>query len=55
MMADFSKVARADERLLSIVAENHNNVRVSRLRKNPGNSGLDVVPASPHERGFDII
>lgn len=55
MMADLAKVACEDERLLSIVAENQNNVRVSRLGKNPVNGGLDTVPASAHERGFDII
>ena len=55
MMADLSKIAREDERLLSIVAENQNNVRVSKLRKNGDNGRLEVVPADVHERGFDII
>ena len=55
MIADLSRVAREDERLLSIVAENQNNVRVSKLRKNGDNGRLEVVPADVHERGFDII
>jgi CRISPR-associated protein Cas2 len=55
MMADLSKIAREGERLLSILTENQNNVRVSKLRKNRDNGRLEVVPANAHERGFDII
>lgn len=55
MMADLSRVAREGERLLSVVAENQNNVRVSRLGKNRENGHLDDVPATAHERGFDIV
>ena len=47
--------AREDERLLSILAENQNNVRVVKLRKNGDNGRLEVVPVDVHERGFDII
>lgn len=55
MMADLSKVAREGERLLSILAENQNNVRVDRLRKNGDSGRLEANPADVHQRGFDII
>jgi len=55
MLGELARAARPGEKLLTLVAENQNNVRVESLRKNPDNGSLETVPAVRHHSGFDII
>lgn len=55
LVADLSAIARPGDRLMSVTAENQNNVRVGQLRKNEGNGAFEKRPAQTHERGFDIV
>ena len=55
LMADLSAVARPGEQLMSLTAENQNNVRVGHLRKNAGNDAFEDRPARAHDQGFDIL
>jgi CRISPR-associated protein Cas2 len=55
LLGELAKVLRPDERILTLIAENQNNIKVENLRKNEDNGALVVIPAERHDRGFDIL
>lgn len=55
LLRDLSRVAEVGDRLLTVVAQNQNNVKVQALKKNAKNGILEQVAAERHDRGFDII